>query len=290
MPLNTLTEHDLRHYCKKHIETLENWLRNLIDYKFSEEFGKEYFSIKEGENNLIKSEIQKKAIDRKSKEPDRYPRLIDATLFEDLVYIICNPSLYKRFFEESFKYSFPDGNNEARTFLTRLLEPRNKLAHSNPISVRQAEQIICYSNDIIDSIKQFYIINKMNKEFNVPSIIKIIDSKGNCIYPNQNNEGNRIFDISKHSQNTLFPGDNITLEVEIDSSFGRSDYEIYWQKNHTVVNEFHDLTKISIDILTKDICQTFYVECFLKTKNEWHKYHNSYDDEICLVYKVLPNK
>jgi hypothetical protein len=288
MPLNTFSEHDLRHYCKRHIETLENWLRTLIDNRFTNEFGKDYFTFKEGEDNIIKKEIQKKALERKEKESDRYQRLIDATLFEDIVSIICNPQLYRRFFEECFKHSFPEGNDELRTFLNRLLDPRNKLAHSNPISVRQAEQVICYSNDIIDSIKLYYINNQMSKEYNIPTITKIVDSKGNIFFPKVENSISSIFSLQKDTKNTLFPGDIISVEIEIDSSFKNDEYELVWKKNHEIIKEFSNKTKISIEILKKDIAENFFIECVINSKEEWHK-HTFYDQSVSLLYKILPS-
>jgi hypothetical protein len=56
----------------------------------------------------------------------------------------------------ALKHAFPHGREEARTFLVRIMETRNSLAHVNAISSRTAEQVICYSNDIIDSLKHHY--------------------------------------------------------------------------------------------------------------------------------------
>ena len=77
-------------------------------------------------------------------------------LLEDAIYIICKPELLKDHFRVPLAIAFPDGREEARTFLNRILAPRNNLAHANAISTRQSEQVVCYSNDVIDSLKQHY--------------------------------------------------------------------------------------------------------------------------------------
>ena len=91
-------------------------------------------------------------------EPERFSRIIDAAILDDCINIICNPNLFRRHFREAFKTAFPvgDSRDETRIFLKRLIKPRNLLYHANPISVRQAEQVICYSHDIIESLKKYY--------------------------------------------------------------------------------------------------------------------------------------
>lgn len=98
---------------------------------------------------------------------------------------MCKPDLFKDHFHNAFSKAFPDGHAEARTFLNRLLVPRNNLAHANAISIRQAEQIICYSNDVIDSLKNYYREIGMHQTYNVPTILKVIDSFGNAFHRSQ---------------------------------------------------------------------------------------------------------
>lgn len=124
-------------------------------------------------DRLIKNEIVKSLQARKANEPHRYPRLIDAVLLDDAINIISNPNLYNKHFHEIFKSAYPDGREEARTFMKKLIPARNSLSHANPISTRQAEQVICYSNNIIDAIKKYYTLKNMDNEYNVPLILKI---------------------------------------------------------------------------------------------------------------------
>ncbi|MEO8254715.1 MAG: hypothetical protein ABI554_10070, partial [Flavobacterium sp.] len=74
----------IRSECRNTIENLEIWLRNLIDNELTEKYNTNYleFINKDG-TRLIKKEIVKDAIQRKSNDPNRYPRLIDAMLLDD---------------------------------------------------------------------------------------------------------------------------------------------------------------------------------------------------------------
>ena len=74
---------------------------------------------------------------------------------------------------------YPDGCDEARTYLKRLIPIRNKLSHSNPISIREAERVICYCNDFVDGIKIYFEKKGMGNMFNVPHAIRLNDSLGN---------------------------------------------------------------------------------------------------------------
>lgn len=151
-----MNDAEIRQICKERIETLEFWLRRLVDQEFLK-IDLNYFNfLDEKGNRLIKKNISDKVIERRSHEPERYSRYIDATLFDDLITIICNPSNYKANFEKYFIKNFAFGNEVLRFYLHKIYEPRNNLAHANPISLRQAEQIICYVNDILESIKDYY--------------------------------------------------------------------------------------------------------------------------------------
>ena len=86
--------------------------------------------------------------ERYESDTDRYKRIIDAALLDDLITITCHPNLYKDLYKQYFEPSYPSGNNELRNVLNILVEPRNRLSHANPISHRQAEQIICYSHTL----------------------------------------------------------------------------------------------------------------------------------------------
>ena len=45
-PLIDLTETELRDLCRHHINTFEKWSRRIIDEKFKESYGLDYFNYK----------------------------------------------------------------------------------------------------------------------------------------------------------------------------------------------------------------------------------------------------
>ena len=103
-----LTEDQIRNLCKEKIESLEYWLRRLIDEKLSTSHG-DYFSYVDGVGNrLIKKSIVDALEERLKKEPTRHVRKIDAVLLSDAIDIICNPQLYYIFAPGS-AFAFPEG-------------------------------------------------------------------------------------------------------------------------------------------------------------------------------------
>lgn len=168
--IHTLTDSEIRSVCKERIEVLEHWLRRLIDDLLSQTYGN-YLGHEDAQGNrLIRKRLAEQIEERRRKESNRYPRIVDAILLDDAIDIVCNPQLFKTHFRQPLSLAFPNGENEARTFLTRLLAPRNHLSHANAISVRQAEQVICYTNDVIDSLKSYYGNINMQSQYNVPLI------------------------------------------------------------------------------------------------------------------------
>jgi len=288
MPFSQLKEEEKRSICKKEIENLENWLRRLAHESLSQEYGNNYLEYKDKNNdNLIKTEIRQRVKDLINKEPKRFPRCIDAFFLPDLIYIICKKGLYNKFFKDPFLKAFPEGSNEARTFLRRLESPRNSLSHANAISDRHAEQVICYCHDIIESLKEYYFKMDTEREYNVPRIIKVTDSLGNTIHLNEIENLRLAWNLDQDHNNFLRPGDKLGIEVEIDPSFDPSLYTIIWKIKHKTVNEYNNDTKISLEIEMKHVGKYFCVSCFIISNKIWHKYSN-WDDSIEINYKVLP--
>lgn len=271
-----------RALAKQALETLEFWLRRLIHDELTKDYGPSYLNAKTPTgDNLIKNEIQKKIGNRLNAEPKRYQRPIDASLLEHQIDIICNPNLFKKHFSTPLKKSFPDGREEARTFLKRLEEPRNLLAHANSISVRQFEQVICYTNDIIESLKEHYIAMNQASEFNVPRFIKAIDHFGNVLHLTE--KGN--YEFHNDSKSYLWPGDTLIIEIEVDPSFDPKDYEILWYGTHFSTND----RKLVLKIEEKHVSETFSITCRTITNKGWHRYQ-TFDDQFHCSYKVLPPK
>lgn len=288
--LSKLNFEEVESMCKHKLMTLEHWLRRLIDDVLSENYG-EYFSyVDESNNRLIKRSIEENALKRKAQEPERYPRLIDAILLDEAISILTKPELYKKHFSEAFKYAFPNGRDETRIFLNRIAEPRNNLAHSNIITLRQAEQVLCYSNDVIDSFKSYYKGMNMQKEFNVPLVLSIRDSLGN-ISSGQALRGNSDNNIwvcfDENSNKYLRPGDTLRIEVEVDQSFEPDDYYVEWSSNTPWYEVAPKGNSVEIKLTEKQVGAKFLVICKVISKNSWHRLGDK-DDELDILYKVLP--
>lgn len=279
-----LSTDETRTKCREALDALEFWLRRIIDQILFKNYGLDYFFYKNSNGDfLINSGIRKNIQEKMGKEPDRYNTPISAIVFTELINIICNPDLYKKHFKDIFFSFFPGGVAELRIFLARLIEPRNYLAHSNPISTRQAEQVICYSHDIIDSIKNFYKSENMQEEYNVPTIFQIKDSFGNIIEHKQFSFF-KSFSLKDDPKSVLRSGDLFSLEVEVDPSFQENEYSIEWRIAGfpTVKGKRFDL-KIENKHVTKQLT----IECRVISNKDWHAL--SYcDDKLDIYYKVLP--
>lgn len=278
------TQEELRSYCRTNIETLEVWARRLIQEQMVAEYGNDYFDKKINEEYIIKKDIRKHIKFMLEKEPDRFKRPVDTLFIDQIIYFLCNPKWYKQLFKTALDYAYPQGRDEVREFLTRLVPIRNPLSHSNPISVHQAEQAICYSHDFIEGLKQYYKDRGEEQVWNVPSIIRIKDSFGNVF----DNHENGIVDYSIFNvSNEIHCYDTYSVEIEVDSSFDQSEYIIKWEFNNHNTVQFVDCTNFSVTFTPADVEQHTYIYCKLITKKEWHK-HRTYDDKIVIGLSVLP--
>jgi len=278
---------ELRSLCRKHIESLEYWAKRLIDEKLSSKYGNNFYNhINENGEPIIKKSIKEKAERLKRDNPQRFNRFVDSLFFEDIIHILCNPKFYNDLFKEALSYSYPQGKEMVREYLNRILPVRNSLSHSNPISVRQAEQVICYSNDFIDSLKEYYKIKGLENMFNVPTIIKATDSLGNEFYPSDY----RVLNIiSVRDKNGIFRiGDTYNITIEVDPSFEQSSYTIHWIEKNTYLRE--DLINSFMyhkTFETKDVGYQFNIGIEIITNNDWHK-HIHRDDYVNFIVTVLP--
>ncbi len=294
MPLHIHTAESLRSYSRCAIENLEYWLRRLIDDSLRKEYGSEYINaVKPCGDNLINGQIRKSIQDRFDSRPGRYPRLIDAAQLEEEISIICNPALYGQYFEDALKGAFPDGSEEARTFLSRLKEPRNRLSHANSISIRQAEQVICYTNDAIESLKSFYSAENMNNPYNVPMVIAVSDSFGNTLHAgaiHRNNTGRGRVNFQNSPGSLLYVGDTISLAIEVDPTFEPEGYRIDWthtNRGGPMIDDQKGL-QFSLQIENEHVTNDFVIYCSIKSiGKEWHRLGDC-DDSIAVTYRVVP--
>lgn len=291
MPLNRLKESEIRSFGKEYIESLEYWLRNIIDNELRDAYGVDYIhTMKNSTDYVFKKSIRDEVDSRMATEPERYSRPIDACLLETEITILTKPDLYNAFFKKYFIEAYPLGRDMLLTTLNRLIYPRNCLYHANPISIRQLEQIVCYTNDVITSIKKYYKNNNMNQDFNVPKIIRITDSFGNNTFRESFNPKDHVAVSIQRKENILYVGDTLKIEVEVDSSFSRNNYSIRWLISKTgcqtdVPNE----NSILLLLENKHVAEDLQIYCYVKSNEDWHR-GNDYDDSIIFRYKVLPRK
>jgi hypothetical protein len=223
VPLHRLPIEDIRLACRQKLETCELWLRRLIHEELSQRFGMGYFNdgVHDGVH-LFRTEIRNHAARRMVESPNRYNKPIDTLLFDHLIDTLCKHGLYNLCFSSSLKRAFPEGAEEARTFFSRLVAIRNALSHANPISIHDAERVLCYCDDVIESLKEYYRELNMNQTYNAPIFTRFGDSLGNSEIPTHTEAWFR------YTNTELRPGDTVRLEVEVDSSFSPDDYTIKW--------------------------------------------------------------
>lgn len=78
MPFRNMSTDELRSLVRHQTETLERWLRRVIDDALHAHFQGSLLALP------IKQDIKNHVADRRNQEPSRYPREVDALLFDDL--------------------------------------------------------------------------------------------------------------------------------------------------------------------------------------------------------------
>jgi len=287
----------------KQFETFEHWSRRLINDFFTSDFGLDYLDSMVSDNQpLVKTEIKRRIRERKKENPGKYPRDIDAILLEDIEYFFTRDDLYKKYFKKVF-CPFYSGSNEIRSILERLIPIRNKLAHDNPISFREAEQVECYTNDFIDAFKRYYSQQGKEREYNVPTIISISDSQGNRVFREDSQHLWSIISLSSQQRErnpdvlsnalvtNLRSGDYYELQIEIDESFPEDSYIIDWKitLNYRTIFSGHN-KNIRITITDKMVSYRPVIYIKLITNKNWHKYASLDCDDQAEIHlcEVLP--
>jgi hypothetical protein len=288
MPLSKLTEGDLRDACRARLEMLELWLRRLIHEQFEQIYSNDILNAKDAAGDfVVKKLIRENIAKHSSDRPGRYKRPVDAALLDDLITIICKPDTYKICFATALKAAFPQGAEEARNFLDRLLTPRNHLSHANPISIRQAEQVICYSNDVVYALREFYAMRGTADSYNVPSILRIWDSFGHVEHAKAANEDMHKFDYSDEPASNLRPGDTLTIEIEVDPSFWEEGFIVRWSSIATELQGGDRLIKLVLPVENKHVGRELPIDIKIISHQDWHR-HQLFDDFWRVIYRVLP--
>ncbi|MGB3381749.1 MAG: hypothetical protein WBA47_09210 [Rhodanobacter sp.] len=279
MPLSRIPIDELRSLCRHRIEALELWLRRLIHDKFSSAFGLDYFHYQVNGNYIFRTEVRKHAETRVQQDPRRYSRPLDALLLDHLVDILCKEDLFTGHFREALRKAFPEGRQEARTFLTRLVEIRNPLSHANPISSHQALRVFCYADDVIESIQEHYAAMGAGDEFNAPNFVTFRDSAGNSVPINKTREHLEL------TKTKFRVGDRVRFEVDTDGIGG--DCTVHWVVANIGRGESGTGNSFTLELTPRHVNESFTVSASLISSKDWHR-HGNFDAHLVVTYKVLP--
>lgn len=281
MSLTHLPMEDLRNLCRHRVEILELWLRRVIDDKLTAAYGRAYFEHTVNGNHIFKNDVRLKAEARVRQNTDRYSRPVDALLLDDLVATLCKQDLYDKHFRPALSAAFPDGREEARTFLSRLVAIRHPLAHAGPISDHQALRVFCYSQDVINSIADHYRSTGMSREFNAPTFVALRDSAGHAEHIHKTRTSLNF------KKPIFYPGDRLRVEVDVDNSFCTGAYTVAWNVCNISNAESGSGSSFEIVLTQRHVGESFSISATLKSVEQWHR-HSNFDDRLVVTYKVLP--
>lgn len=284
----SFSEEELRSLCRVNIEAFEKWARTIIDSELTKNLGENYFDMELAPGvPVVKKSIRDKTAQMMRSNPQRFHRKIDTLFLDEIIYLLCKNDLYKRFFKDFLDLIYPDGNSEARTYLNRLVPIRNCLSHSNPISVRDAERCICYTNDFIDGVKQYFYDKGEERVFNTPNAIKLNDSLGNEFQLNKDTMFesiviNRAGTTQLHQFNL---GERYSAWLTLDPSFTPDQYTIDWHIE--CGRHLGSDSRLDIEIAEDMIRERCPIYCTIKSTKAWHRYRG-YDQQFAIVFQVLP--
>lgn len=290
-PLFDISETELRDLCRHHIDSFENWSRRLLDEVFKDAYGQDYFNYMITEDQpLVKAEIKRRVEKRINDNPGRFPRKIDAIVMEDIEYFLCREDLYERHFKEILE-SFYSGTSEVRNVLERLIPIRNKLSHGNTISIHEAEQCLCYTDDLIMVFKQHYVEIGKERDYNVPIVLRIKDSLGHdFIREHLESKWEMHFYGITAPKIQLRSGERYKMWIEVDSSFDQNFYEIAWvvNRDYSTILKKGTGNVIDFTLTNKDVSYSPEITILLTTKRDWHRFR-IVDDHITLNFdQILP--
>jgi hypothetical protein len=283
--MDGLGESERREIARRFLDTAEAWLRKIIDHKLTFEFGEEYFNaLSRAGEPVIPKAIREQAVGRMQQDATRFARPVDAITFGDAVKIVLRQELYDSLFKAALQAAYPDGKVEALTFLRRLEAHRNKLAHGGNCSVRDLEQVVCYSNDLVESLKDHFVMTNEERLFNVPMITRVVDSKGNELRPPATGREHISLRLHTNGRGDLRVGETLSIEVEIDESFARDSYYVRWKVRGVLVDGY----RLNFLVGLEHVGVSLPVECEVVSKQDWHRLLGGIDDRLIVLYRVLP--
>lgn len=281
------SEAERKEIARRHLDSAETWLRSIIEYRLSVAYGKEYFGATLASGKpVIPKRIREQATARRAGDPLRFSRDVDATMLDEVIDIALHPELHSLFFREPLQMAYPDGVEEARTFLERLRGHRNRLSHGGTCSHRDLEQCTCYANDLIDSLKAFFLEKQMARVFNVPTFTRVVDTRGNDFRLTvPGDSAGHFVDVRERGKGDLYPGDVLGIEVEVDESFASNEWSIRWI---TFSGDSEIGLPFELNIGMKHVGEQMDVRFEVISNKEWHRLFGGCDDRLDLRYRVLP--
>lgn len=294
---------NIREMSKNQIEIFEHWSRRLINDFFKKDYGDDYLdAMVTEEQPLIKSDIRKRIRGRKASDPGRFPRDIDAILLEDIMYFFTRDDLYRKYFKNVFEPSY-SGQAELRRIMKRLVDIRNKLSHGNHISIREAEQVLCYTNDFIDAYKLYYLKEGREKDFNVPVFLSLSDSQGNNVYRKKIEGVWEVWNVRKEDKERMpeyysdaiitrhRSGEEYCIELNVDNVFSPDSYKVEWYiEMHYKKIMTGNGKGINIKFTNDMVSSAPEIVAKLVTDKTWHRFGSSGCDDIVKIHlnTVLP--
>ena len=281
-----MTIDETRAACKGKIESLEFWLRRLIDLRLTAIHGPNYFDEVDATGaHLFSTSVRKHATDMMSAHPGRYQRRIDTLLLEDEA-----KTIFKLFGEFRDAFAGVAHNREAvQQQLNHIVAARNPLYHANPVTLRQAERAYCYSSDIIDSIQDFYRKQAMAYLYDAPLILRMSDSLGHVQHRAAGTEAQDFnHGYANDEASYLRVGDVLTVEVEVDPAYPSDSYEIRWASTRLALNQYGKGTSFQIVLTESQVAAQFDIQCSVTSNSAWHRKGDK-DDFMLVSYRVLPN-
>ena len=188
---------------------------------------------------------------------------------------------------------FYSGPQEVRSIFNRLIPIRNKLSHGNTISIHEAEQCLCYTEDLISAYKEYYVKLGKERDYNVPTFTRIKDSLGNDIVRPASTAScswEMFCNGSFAPKIQLRSGDRYKLCVEVDGGFDPSTYTIQW----VVVQNLSDVicrgtgNTVDFALNVENVSYRPEIRIDLISKKAWHRFHKTDDYIIMNLEDVLP--
>jgi hypothetical protein len=281
MALHLVQIDELYESCRSRILSCELWLRSLIDDTLRDALGDQYHeSVLPSGNPLFSKKMRSRIAQYCSSDPNRFPRPVDALLLDDLGSLLGKEDAFKIYFRNALIGGFPSGSNQVRHVLKILVGYRNAVFHANErsLSFHDLERVLCYSSDLIATIKSHYANMSNQSKFPAPMFTRYSDSLGNV------RQIMKARDDLSFTDEPLYRGETVTFMVEVDGSYAPTEYKVVWRLRGVPV---HEGCNFSLLLDNEHVGERLPLQVEVVSKKEWHRM-NMVDALITFTYEVLP--